>query len=272
MVNKSKVCLATFLLWLLFITVTGEEQDVGKNSKQALQAGEKKQKVVTGAKAWALGCSALLTEKNHGRHDLLGTGSRTPKNIKKMQGILAARLGWGIKSKSDLFDWLRRIDNGGHRKEFEGLGRLLQTLSEQEYKELLQKYQNDQEILQRIRITKEYYEKLGPKSILGWDYSRYICLCGWGYMAGYITEQEAWEEIMPIAKMLQMVFDSWEDLGRNYLIGRQFWSYEKTQEEGYFFEDAFRRLIDMKSSPWNKYPWDMDLPRQDQLLSPPKQI
>ncbi len=65
---------------------------------------------------------------------------------------------------------------------------------------------------------------------------------------------------LPIfAQMLQNKFDSWEDLGRNYLIGRQFWSYEKTKEEGHLFEDAYQRLLDMKSSPWNKYPWDMDL-------------
>jgi hypothetical protein len=100
---------------------------------------------------------------------------------------------------------------------------------------------------------------LGDKSLWGWDYSRDICLCRWGYMAGYITEEEAWKRIMAVARILQSKFASWEDLGRNYLIGRQFWSYKHTEEGEYLYEDAFMRLFDMPSSPWNKYPWDLPL-------------
>lgn len=59
--------------------------------------------------------------------------------------------------------------------------------------------------------------------------------------------------------MLQKIFDSWEELGRNYLIGRQFWCYEETQKAGSLVEDAYQRLLDMPSSPWNKYPWNMNL-------------
>ncbi len=43
------------------------------------------------------------------------------------------------------------------------------------------------------------------------------------------------------------------------MIGRDFWSYEEQEKSGYTYEDAFQRLLDMKSSPWNIYPWDMDL-------------
>ena len=64
---------------------------------------------------------------------------------------------------------------------------------------------------------------------------------------------------MPVAKMLQETFDSWEDLGRNYIIGRQFWSYKETKKGNYRYEDALQRLLDMQSSPWNKYSWDIDL-------------
>jgi hypothetical protein len=68
--------------------------------------------------------------------------------------------------------------------------------------------------------------------------------------------------------MLQEKFDSWEDLGRNYIIGRQFSSYEETIKEGPLFEDAYQRLIDMKSSPWNNYPWDMDLTETESISEP----
>ena len=65
--------------------------------------------------------------------------------------------------------------------------------------------------------------------------------------------------IMPVAKDLQKTFDSWEDLGSNYLIGRSYWSYEEQEKSGDATQDAFDRLVDMKSSPWNIYAWDMNL-------------
>lgn len=139
------------------------------------------------------------------------------------------------------------------------MGEVFQTLSDEKYQEVLMKYEGNQEVLQEIRIAKEYYEKLGAKSLLGWDFIRYICLCRWGYLSAYMSEKEAWKKIMPVAKMLQQNFDSWKDLGQNYLIGRQFWSYKHTRESGYLFKDAYQRLLDMRTSPWNKYPWNMDL-------------
>ena len=258
--SNAKIYLIAILLGVLLVTLWAKEQDRergGKTSEQSRERKRWKQDVVTRGKAWALGCAAVLTERNHHRHDLLGGLMTNERNIRRMKKLLANW--WGTKSRKDLFDDLIWIENGGHRKNFEGWGRLLQTLSEQEYQKVLEKYERDQETLQEIKITKEHYENLGPKSLLGWDYSRYICLCRWGYLVGYISEEEAWERIMPVAEMLQKKFDSWEDLGQNYLIGRRFWSYKYTKEKGDLYEDAFQRLLDMRSSPWNKYPWDLDL-------------
>jgi len=268
MVNKPGVYLSAFLLCLLFITVTGQEQGEEQNTEQDLQAEQGKQQVVKGAKAWALACSAVLIEKNHGRHDLLGTVSITPRSRKKMQIFLAEESAWFIKSRSDLFDCLTKLGHAGHRSEFEQLGNMLQRLNDREYEALLRQSQDDPEALNRLKVVKNYYRQLTGKGLLGWDCARYICLCRWAYAAGYITEQEAWQEIIPLAKMLQDTFDSWEDLGLNYLIGRKFWSYEETINTGSFFEDAYQRLIDMKSSPWNNCPWDMDLTETDSIGEP----
>ena len=262
MAVKGKKILFLALIPALILVVLAGEQPVAEDRQDHNEVPEAKDEKIDArqdAKMWALACSALLVEAVHGRHDLLGADLRTPRNIEKTKEFLAFEEGWAIENKSDLFECFKEIDRGGSRVDFEHWGTLLQTLSEQEYEMIQRQHQDDLEVLQSIRIAKEYYEKLGPKSIIGWDYGRYICLCRWGYMAGYLTEEQAWVEIIPVAKMLQKTFDSWEDLGRNYLIGRQFWSYENTQKEGYFYEDAFQRLIDMKSSPWVKYPWDMDL-------------
>ena len=76
---------------------------------------------------------------------------------------------------------------------------------------------------------------------------------------------------MPVAETLQKKFDSWEDLGQNYLIGRRFWSYKYMKEDGDEYEDAFQRLLDMRSSPWNMYPWDMDLTAKTTISGPDEQ-
>jgi len=222
------------------------------------------------AKAWALGCAGVLNEVNHCRHNTLLPCDKNEKNIESWKKSLDKW--WGVKSRNDLFGSLRRIEKDGHRKMFDDWGKYIQSLSEEQYKKLVEEKGSDKEKLNEILIAKEYHKKLGGKSLLGWDYSRYICLCRWGYLVGYISEEEAWERIMPVAEMLQKKFDSWEDLGRNYLIGRRFWSHKYTIEKGDLYEDAFQRLLDMRSSPWNKYPWDMDLTAVKIVNDPNKKI
>ena len=64
---------------------------------------------------------------------------------------------------------------------------------------------------------------------------------------------------MPIARELQQAFDSWEELGKNYLIGRRFWSYKETIEDSHRYRAAYQILLDVDDSPWNLCPWEMDL-------------
>jgi hypothetical protein len=260
MSSKVKIYPVALLLVVSFVTLWAKDQkskEVDKSGEKSLKPEKRKQYSERDMKAWALGCAAMLTERSYGWHDSLTPYQINERSIEKWKEILNEW--WGTNSRADLFDSLRWIDNGGHRLSFDKLGSYVSSLSEDQCKQLLEKNKGDQEILQKIRIAKKYYKELGEKSLFGWDYSRYICLCRWGYLIGYISEEEAWAKIMPVARMLRNKFDSWRDLGQNYIIGRQFWSYKQTEAEGYLFEDAYQRLLDMPSSPWNKYPWDIDL-------------
>lgn len=214
-------------------------------------------KPVTGAKGWALGCSAVLIEYNHGRHDTLSPGEITERSVQEELNLLSRW--WSVRTRKDLFEKLNWLEEEGHRKWFEKTGQKVTQMSEEEFRKLVEQNKDDKDKVGEFETARKYYKQLGQKSIKGWDYTRYICLCRWGYQVGFISEQEAWTMIMPVAKDLQKTFDSWEDLGRNYLIGRSYWSYEEQEKYGNAMQDAFDRLIDMKSSPWNKYAWDMDL-------------
>jgi hypothetical protein len=211
-------------------------------------------KVVTGPKAWGVACSALLVEYNWGWHDSLTTRPRA------LVGQLKETLkeSWDIENNADLMRNLYWLESRGHRASFQKLGREIQKLSFDEFAKML-KNTTDKDRFNELQVAREYYPKLGKKSLVGWDFARAIFLCRTGYECGYISENEAWYRIMNYAQYLQQTFDSWEDLGRNYIIGRKFWSYQRTQASGGDFEDAFKILTETPSSPWKKLDWNMDL-------------
>ena len=214
--------------------------------------------------AWALGCAALVFELNYERHDILGS-IPSKWGVKGWKRRLSES--WGIENREDLLYCIRNLEKHGHRESFNKMGPLISSLSQEEYEKFAKKLTSE-EGQNTSKIVRQYYQELGDKSILGWDYSRIICLCRWGYHVGYITEEEAWDKILSTAKILQNTFDSWEDLGQNYLIGRQFWSFQQTKDTGYLMEDAYQRLLDMPTSPWNRYSWNMNLDDPDTPKEP----
>ncbi|MCK5594698.1 DUF1266 domain-containing protein [bacterium] len=251
---KKFVFLLLNITVLLYLGVTG-----------VLYAAETKQKNIypsNSQKMWALATCAVLTESNIDRHDILGGRERTEENIKAWKTSLQEW--WGVENRKDLLDTLKWIEKGGHRKGFAEMGAYLASPnSVQSYiYNLKDKVKNDPERKNKVDMVEKHYRTLGRKSLLGWDYSRYVSLCGWGYLIGYLSEAEAWEFIMPVAIMLQETFDSWEDLGRNYLIGREFWSLRQTQRSGARYKTAYDKLCAYPDSPWLNIPWNLDLKKK----------
>jgi hypothetical protein len=207
--------------------------------------------------AWGLAASALLTTFNGGRNDLLGTQLPTAEMIGDAKQGLANS--WGIGSRKDLLDMLVWIDEGGHRKHWEEMATYISGLSGSELSDFVAKASTNAELKHEIEMVQQYAPTFGKKSLLGWDYARYISLCRLGYLCGYITEKEAWDHIMPVAAMLQKTFTSWTDLGQNYLIGREFWSYQQTLSNGGIIREDYQWLTTSSSSPWMTNSWNLDL-------------
>ena len=80
-----------------------------------------------------------------------------------------------------------------------------------------------------MKLCREHYRKRGRNSLVGWDYCRYIMLCRCGYQVGFLSEDEAWGRILPMARAIQAAFPSWSELGEDYLVGREFWSIAETK-------------------------------------------
>jgi hypothetical protein len=206
-------------------------------------------------KSWALATTGILTQYNHERHDILEGVERTEENITKHKNLLD--YWWGIDSRGGLFfvlDWLEQV---GHRKRFDEMGQYVNTITDKEFDEMMSKLPAEDR--SSWRVVQEHWSKLGGKSLVGWDFCRYIHLCRRGYLLGYLSEREAWGLILPKARFLQAAFDAWADLGENYLVGRQFWSLERTEASGEFFRQAYERLVNDPGSPWNTIPWNLSL-------------
>lgn len=210
-------------------------------------------------KEWALAASAILMEVNNQRHDLLGGEFRNAENIESRRMMLSSW--WSIESREDLLETLAWLKDEGHRKEFSETGEMLFTLTPEEVATCVARAQDDEELLHQFELVREFYPRLGSKSLMAWDLGRYIALCRWGYLVGYFSEDEAWARIMPAARMLRQHFSSWGEMADNYLLGREYWSYNITKANGAQYRQVVSKLLRDPSSPWCQCPWGTDLER-----------
>lgn len=208
-------------------------------------------------KLWALGTCAILTEGNQANHELLGGSERTQPVIEAWKESLVKW--WGVHNAEELLETLTWIEHGGHRIEFDGLARELSSLAPEQLASIRTEISSNPSISNKVEIVLQYKDEFGSKSIAAWDYDRYVALCGWGYLAGYLSEADAWQRIMPAARLLQKTFDSWKDLGNNHVVGREFWSWNQTQRSGASTRQAYAKLLSDPSSPWVRHAWDTDL-------------
>jgi hypothetical protein len=212
------------------------------------------QRNCTQAQLWALACPALLTLNNGHRHDLLWCIAPTPQNIAAEKKALSEW--WDINSREDLLKQLTWIINSGHRTEFDQMNQVATSGAAAAIRAKLSP-SDVRDFDERLKIVQDYGASFGIKSLLGWDYCRYIGLCRWGTLCGYLTPDEAWTKIMPVAQLLQNSFSSWSDLGTNYLVGRHFWQPHSNLQPS--FEKNYQLLLSDPKSPWVTIAWNTKL-------------
>jgi hypothetical protein len=207
--------------------------------------------------AWALATTAIIFEFNRHRHDLLAGIAATTDGQDVGKKLLADA--WGVNNHDELLEMLKWLQFQGHRAEFDELGSRVDALTESQFQSIEAAAKGNPQGLNQLDITRKYYREFDQKGILAWDLVRYIALCRWGNLAGYMSDSEAWEHIMPTALRLQQSFSSWRDLQSDFLIGREYWSLQQTQTNGGRFRAIYDRFLQDTNSPWNTTPWALDL-------------
>ncbi|QJB31733.1 DUF1266 domain-containing protein [Chitinophaga oryzae] len=92
-----------------------------------------------------------------------------------------------------------------------------------------------------------------PKLIWGYECWRLIVISRDAYMAGHITAEEAWKNILQAADYVYELFDDFTDFCNNYRLGNAFWSnsFEVTNERTVAYEKYLAQCDwPMKHLPW----------------------
>jgi hypothetical protein len=99
-------------------------------------------------------------------------------------------------------------------------------------------------------------EELGHEP-LAWDLGRAINIARWAYSSKYFSEAETWDIIFALARPLQEHYQSWAELGADYVAGHDIWNGGPGED----VDQALQKLTDSENekSPWNTIPWNTPL-------------
>jgi hypothetical protein len=212
------------------------------------------------AQMWAISLTGILSEINSSYRNSLNTSAMDEGGKNSILELL--RRDWGITTRGELLETLISLENRGHTASLSEIQKIRREIidakSESALGAVFSKYEWDQTKFNRFKYISSNWERYNNHTIRAWDLGRSISLCRWGYNVGFINEEEAWEKIFHIAKIIQSLYNSWEDYGYDYFIGRLFWASGFGEEEAYFVstEPVYKRLL---NSYWSWIDWDIDL-------------
>ena len=153
----------------------------------------------------------------------------------------------------------------GHRKDFIEEMNLIQEdglleLSTEEVKMVFEQMDFTKEESACYLAAIDAYKAHGEHAIDAWDYCRALQLLGWYYVAGFYTEEETLDQSLEVAKKLQTLYTSWDEMCESYLAGYNYWSVDDPNDPS--SATATRRAIyeELKSSKENPYTLDWNTP------------
>lgn len=174
------------------------------------------------AKRWALACSAPMFEfNNQGIESLAGAEPTLARRADELKRLASW---WGVISKDGLIKNIEELKTQGmHNPKWMRMRAM--------YKQNPSQYEEQAKGDVRLMLIKQYGDKFGDAGILAFDLSRVISLCRWGYISGYLSEDEAFKLMLPAVVRIQKSYSNWDDFVDGYFVGRRFWSPHSYSDE-----------------------------------------
>ena len=161
---------------------------------------------------------------------------------------------WGIRGREDYFRVYDDMVAEGHSKSYTDAMALLDSNPGVPIASLALANGLDSYHCDRLFFVAQTREWLGARSLRAWDLARMINVTRWALASGYISEDEAWERILPVAKTLRGLYRSREDFIASYLGGRGFWgaqdAYAYMIEALKPYQEEIAKLDSRQNLPW----------------------
>lgn len=103
----------------------------------------------------------------------------------------------------------------------------------------------------RRELIEQHRAALGTRSLTAWDTGRIVNVAAWGFLAGYLSREEAYRVVLPAAERAARAYASWEEWATHYLIGRAFWS----NADPSVIQASIAWLNTDRASPWRNIAW-----------------
>ncbi len=196
---------------------------------------------------WGRAMGSVLISMNEGSPYYFGGYEASAANKEAAAAILESS--WQITSREDLLRQIDELLKTGSRKDYLREAKEMKQMSEKELKKAMNQLSGP--LLIHFELVQRNWEDWGKSGLMAWDMCRISHLVQWGYIAGYLTLEEAQAMIEPAAKRLQKHFNSWEEVITNWLDGYALYAAIDLEEAGNDYENRrgiYQSLVDEQDS------------------------
>lgn len=159
------------------------------------------------------------------------------------------------KITSETIAWL--LNKGQHEDADVALAEIqrrnMDGISEEELSDEENKIGDVYAIVEFIQETKGASIDDLPKTVIAWDLVRAVNVARWAFLCGYINESEMWKGIKAAVSIAQKTFNSWEEYGLSFAVGRGVWRGDSDDYET--ADEIVATLLDNEESPWKQIEW-----------------
>lgn len=164
---------------------------------------------------WGRAMGSVLIAMNEGDVYYFGGYEQTEGNQEAAARIL--KQSWNITNRVALLTQVQNLLTVGDRKEYRKEAGEMKAMSKKQLRTAFQQLSG--ETLTHYQMVQYNWKNWKKKGLLAWDMCRVSHLAQWGYVAGYLTVEEAQALIEPAARSLAENFNNWEEVQKNWLDG-----------------------------------------------------
>lgn len=216
--SKIRILVAVCLCAILSCSLSG---CAGKKKKQEKKEDNTKKELVSPEDTssnlghWARAMGAVLIYMNEGNVYYFGGYEKTEGNQKAAAKIL--KESWNITDRESLITTINELLQTGARTEYRKEAKELNDMSAKKLRTAMKQLSGDMKT--HYKMVQYNWKKWRTTGLLAWDMCRISHLAQWGYVADYLSLEEAQAVIEPAAVKLKSRFSSWDDVQMNWMDG-----------------------------------------------------